>query len=122
MEKVRPYTRTRWRQEYPSPNSEPNIVELTTPQPITTELYYSAFGQIDRHNRYRQESIEIRKTLVTKDWSKRFNLSVFAMNVVDVWLAYQCITGTAETQAYLYNYIAEEIIDNTYDRFMMRSS
>ena len=44
------------------------------------------------------------------------------MNVVDVWLAYQVITGTTDTQADLYNYIAEEIIDNTYDRFMMWSS
>ena len=39
------------------------------------------------------------KKLGTKDWLKRFNLSVFAMGVVDVWLAYQGITGTAETQA-----------------------
>ena len=57
-----------------------------------------------------------------KDWSKRFNLSVFAINVVNFWLAYQGITGTAETQADLYNYLAEDIIDNTYNRFMMRSA
>ena len=44
------------------------------------------------------------------------------MNVVDVWLAYQGITGTAETQADIYNYLSEENIDNTYDRFMMRSA
>ena len=44
------------------------------------------------------------------------------MNVVDVWLAYQGITGTAETQADLYNYLSEEIIYNTYDRFMMHSA
>ena len=43
------------------------------------------------------------------------------MNVVDVWLEYQGITGTAETQAYFYNFLAEEILDNTYNRFMMRS-
>ena len=44
------------------------------------------------------------------------------MNVVDVWLAYQCITGTAETQDDFYNYLAEEMINNTYDRFMMRGT
>ena len=53
---------------------------------------------------------------------KRFNLSIFAVNVVDVWLAYQVITGTMDTQAGFYNYFAEEMIDNTYDRFMMRST
>ena len=42
------------------------------------------------------------------------------MNVVDVWLEYQCINRTADIQADLYNYLAEEMIDNTYDRFMMR--
>ena len=60
------------------------------------------------------------KKFGTKDWSKRFNLSVFAMNVVDVWLAYQGITRKAEIQADFYNYLAEEIIDNTYNRFMIR--
>ena len=44
------------------------------------------------------------------------------MNVVNVWLAYQSITGTAETQGYFYSYLVEEMIDNTYDRFMIRSA
>ena len=60
------------------------------------------------------------KSLGTKYWSKRFNLSVFSINVVDVWLVHQGITGRAETQADFYNYLAEEMIDNTYDRFMIR--
>ena len=59
MDKGRPYTYTRWRQEEPAPNAEPNMVELTTPQPFTVELYYSAYGKIDRHNSCRQESLDI---------------------------------------------------------------
>ena len=97
------------------------MVDLNTQQKITEELYYSACGQIDRQNRCRQESLDIKEKLGTKDWSKRFNISIFAMNVVDVWLEYQGITGTAETQADFYNYLDEEMIDNTHDRFMMRS-
>ena len=46
-------------QEDPAPNADPNMVELTIPQPITEELYYSACGQIDRHNRYHQESLDV---------------------------------------------------------------
>ena len=53
MEKGRPYTCTLWRQEGPTPNAEPNMVDLTIPHPITAELYYSACGQIDSHNRCR---------------------------------------------------------------------
>ena len=94
MEKGRLYTYTRWRQEYPAPNAEPNMVDLTIPQSTTSELHYIACDQIDRHNRCRQESLDIEKKSSTKDRLKWFDLSVFAMNAVDVWLAYRCIAGT----------------------------
>ena len=99
MEKGRPYRCTQCRQEDPAPNAYPNMVYLTNPQPITADLYYSACGKIYRHNRCCQESLDIKKKLGTRDWSKRFNLSIFVMNVVGVWLSYQGITGIAETQA-----------------------
>ena len=44
------------------------------------------------------------------------------MNLVDVWLAYQCIIGTEDTQADLYNYLAEDMIGNTYNMFMIQSA
>ena len=122
MEKGRPYNRTRWRQESPSPSSELNMVELTITQPIIAELYYITCGQSDRQNSCRQESHDIEKMVGTKDWSKRFNLSVFTMNVVNAWFAYQGITGTAYKQADLYHYLAKDMIDNTYDRFMIQIS
>ena len=119
IEKGRQYTRKQWSQEDPAANTDHNMVELTIPQPITVELYYSTFGKIDRHNRCRQESLEIKKG--TKYWSEQVNLSFLVMNLVYVWLEYQGITGTAETQNNFHNYLDEEIIDNTYDRFMMQS-
>ena len=42
--------------------------------------------------------------------------------MVNVWLAYQGITGTAETPADFYNYLAEYMIDNTYNKFMVWSA
>ena len=98
------------------------MVEMNIPHPITAEIYYSACGKIDRHNRCRQESIDIKFVLGNKYWPKRFNLSVFAINVVGVCLVYQCINRTVDTRADFYNYISEEIIDNTYDRFRIRSA
>ena len=53
-----------WRQEDPAPDSEPNIVNLTTPKTIATEIYYIACVQINRHTRFRQESIDIEKSWV----------------------------------------------------------
>ena len=70
----------------------------------------------------RQESIYFFLKLGTKDWSKRFDISVFAINVANVWLEYQVITRTAETQDYFYNYLSENMINNTYDKFMIRSA
>ena len=35
-------------------------------------------------------------------------------------MAYQFVTRTADAQYDLYNYLDEEMIDNTYYRFMMR--
>ena len=110
----------RLRQEDPSKIAETNMVELTIPNPIETDIYFSAFGQIDRNNRCRQEIFDTEKNLCTKYWSKRFNLSIFVMNVVDVCLEYQGITRTMDIQADLYNYLSEDITDNTYDRFMIR--
>ena len=60
------------------------------------------------------------ENLCTKDWLKRLNLSIFAMNVVNVWFEYQGITRTAEIQADFYNYLAEDIIDSTYSRLMIQ--
>ena len=86
MDKGWPYTRPWRRKDEPAPNVEPNMVELTIPQPITSELYYSACGKIDRHNRCRQESLDTKKKLGTEDWSNRFNLSAFQwMWLVSGW-------------------------------------
>ena len=70
MEKGRPYTCMWWRQEDPTHNAEPNMVELTIPQPIKAEIYYRTCGQIDRKNRFRQESLDIKKSWVLNiGWS-----------------------------------------------------
>ena len=56
----------------------------------------------------------------TKDWLKRLNLYIFEMNVVNFWLAYQGITRTADTQSAFHNYMDVDMIDNTYNRFMIQ--
>ena len=94
-------------EDEPSPNAEINMVDLTITHPITAEIYYITCGQINSHNRRRQESLDIENKLGTKYWPKRFKPSVFSMNVVDAWLAYQGITRTAEIKSNFYNYLSE---------------
>ena len=63
MEKEWPHTRMRWRQEDPAPNAELNMVEMTISQTTKEEIYYIECGQIDRHNRCRQESLDTEKKI-----------------------------------------------------------
>ena len=44
------------------------------------------------------------------------------MNVIEFWLSYQCINGKKDTKDDFYYYLSEEMIDNTYDWFMMWSA
>lgn len=111
-----PYSRRRLRQVNEETDAEPEMVDLVVPQPKAAEIYYRTCGLIDQHNRHRQDTLQIEKKLETKDWSKRVGFSLFGMCVVDTWLAYSQVTGLqGETQSQFYTYLAEELIDNTYD-------
>ena len=96
-------------------NAEAERVEVIVPQPKACETYYSACGKIDGHNRHRQATLMLENKLPTQEWSKRVNMTLFAMTVTDAWLAFSGCTCAAETQKEFYSLLAEELIDNTYD-------
>lgn len=123
-----PYHRTRWRQVVDDHDTAPEKVHLVVPQPAAAEIYYSACAAVDHHNRHRQDTLCIERKLVTHDWSKRVNLSILAIIIVDTWLAYKLMTfvhdenqtGEAETttnevQKDFYCHLAAELIDNNYE-------
>lgn len=78
--------RDRWRQ---SNDIGPYQQHLAVSIPSVAETYYSAAGQIDRHNRVRQADIDMERTLKVMDWSFRINTSILAMTFVDAWLFYK---------------------------------
>ena len=84
-------------------------------QPKSCELYYACCAMVDRHNRCRQADLKLERKLVTKDWSKRLNISLLSICIVDTWFAYSGILESHENQNDFYGYLAEELIDNTYD-------
>jgi hypothetical protein len=51
--------------------------------------YYKTIGAIDHHNRYRPDNLCINRKLLTKDWSKRVNLTILAIIVVDTYKVYK---------------------------------
>ena len=61
------------------------------------------------------------KKLGTHDLEKRSNFGIFGMCVVNAWFAYKNSAEKDETQEDFYMYLAEEMIDNTYDIIRRRS-
>ena len=82
-------------------------------QPKACETYYSACGKIDGHNRHRQATLMLENKLPTKEWSRRVNMSIFGMLVVDAWLAFSACTEADETQKEFYSLLSEELIDTS---------
>jgi hypothetical protein len=112
-----PMQRRRYRQtNQEDPNAEAKLVHLTISQPMACEAYYNACAMIDRHNRCRQDDLDLDKKTQKQDWAKRFNMSLFGMCVVDAWLAFKHVKQTTEDQRDFYIKLSEELIDNSYDR------
>jgi hypothetical protein len=109
------FVRHRWRQVDPTPNADPERVELRVPQPKAAEIYYGACGLIDQHNRHRQSTLGIETKLPTNKWDMRVNLSILSMIIVDSWIVFEQATRARESQKDYYSLLAEELIDNTYD-------
>ena len=70
---------------------------------------------IDRHNRTRQDDLEIERQLGTHNWATRVNMSIFGMEVVDTFLVHNAVSGRSEDPNTFFSYLAEEMIDNTFD-------
>ena len=90
------YTRKRWRQVNEEENTEPENVELTIPQPKAEQIYYDVCRKIDQHKRHCQATLKLELKLQTHDWSKRVNLSILVMTMVDAWLVYTHSTQTTK--------------------------
>jgi len=86
-----PYDRVRWRQV----GDDAERVVLTVTQPQVVETYFQCCAQIDRHNRWRQDDLQLEHKLITHDWSMRVNLSLLGMCVVDEWMLYSGAHGTS---------------------------
>jgi hypothetical protein len=99
-------------------------VDLAIPQTEFTEFYYEIAPQIDRHNRQRQDDLEIERKLETKDWWKRVGLSIFGMCVVDACNVYNACAedGCDPDPDTFYSMLAHEMIMNTYDERSSRSA
>ena len=89
-------------------------METVLEMPVMIEAYYSASGAIDRHNNQNQYDIEIERKLITKDWWKRVNTSIFGMILVDAMNVHQAWAGhedIEDDQNEWFTALAHELID-----------
>ncbi|KAL7462969.1 hypothetical protein ACHAXS_003342 [Conticribra weissflogii] len=117
-EQTEPIYRKRWRQIDETMEEDAELVHLEIPQPMMVKTYYNVCGKIDQHNRKRQTDVELEKYLCTNDWSKRINLSLLSMIIVDTLNFDQACKGQ-ECDASAHDWImglTEEMIDNDFDR------
>ena len=106
-----PIKRRRLRQVDKTPDADPENVYLQIDQPRAAEMYYTSAAKIDQHNRSRQADLGIERKLGTHDWSKRVNLSIFSMIVIDALFVYRECTLSEESPNIFFHKLAEEMID-----------
>jgi hypothetical protein len=60
---------------------------------------------IDRHNRQRQDSLDIEKKVMTVHWERRVNLGLFGMMVVDAYHVWAGVrNGVERVKGFLRQY------------------
>ena len=91
-----PYTMKRWRQVNEEENVEPENFELKISQPKDAHIYYSVCRKIDQHNSHRQATIKLELKLHTHNWSKRVNVLILVITMVDACLVYKKCTQTTK--------------------------
>ena len=114
--------RKRWRQIDPTPNADPELVEVIVAQPAACHLYYSACGKIDLHNRIRQSSLPLETKLKTTLWWRHVNMSLFAMCVVDSFLLAQACQGPRRwlTASEFFVALVDDLINNQFETRVLR--
>ena len=68
-------------------------MRITIPMPRASEIYFSACGKIDQHDRMRMEC-GINKKIQTNRWDTRVNPTILAMIFTDAWMLYKLCKAT----------------------------
>ncbi len=95
--------------------ADPDMVIIRVAQPRAIATYYEGAGMIDRHNRIRADELRMDRNLGTKDWAKRFNLSILGIICVDAYLLFKGVVHSSNrTMSCLefFSKLADELIEN----------
>ena len=95
-------------------NSDPEIVEISVPQPLAVENYYDVCASVDQHNQSQQDNLQFVRKIHTKSWEKQVNFSNLTIAIVNAWYMYSGSLGcdNVEDEKDIYEYLFEDMIDN----------
>ena len=115
--------RRRWRQRDLTPNADAELENIRIPQTQAGETFYDGCQAIDKHNRVRQEQLNLEKKVQTMSWSNRANHSLLGMCFVDAFhLAKGCqgsIHHLGGARAF-FEGLLTDLIENDFDRRTLR--
>jgi hypothetical protein len=89
------------------------------------EQYYKGVSTINFQNRVRADKVHLKRNILTKDWVRRFNLSIFGMICVNASLFYQHIVHNGNKKGSyceFFGSLADELINNTQGICMTRTA
>ena len=106
--------RVRWRQH----NDGACPVEMRIQMPEVFRHYFAVSGVIDRHNRIRQDSLNLEKSVEVKDWSFRMNCTLLGIVLVDGYLLYQFGNYGRDMvdMNQFWIHIGTELVENKFDQ------
>ena len=115
--------RRRWRQRDPTPDAEPEVEHVRIRQTQAGEIFYDGCQAIDKHNRVRQEHLNLEKKVQTMSWSNRANHSLLAMCMVDSFALAKGCQGNLHHLGGARSFFEDlltDLIDNHLDKRTLR--
>ncbi len=88
--------------------------DIVIPQPKNTSDYFAVNDLIDRHNRQRQDDLQLEKKIECKRWDMQMGCGFLGMICVDTKLTYECSTLIQMSPGQFYIALAEALIGNKY--------
>lgn len=67
--------------------------------------YYCAASMIDRHNWYRQDSLDLEKQFRAMDWATKMEVSLLVISICDSWFLYKSGMGSQASLSTSYFFV-----------------
>ena len=116
----------RWHQvEENIDHLEPELVETVLKIPVTIEVYYVTSGAINSRNKQRQDNYDIERNIITNNWWKRVNTSIFGIVLVYATNVHQLNAGPEYIEDgpnEWFTALAHELTDSAVEEQKRRSS